>query len=353
MPKELLTHSRLATFRLCPRKHQLRYELGLARETVADCLRLGGAFHDGLDRKNKGANTDDAINQATAGYDSPPEAIDPQKWNIERVTVRNLLAGHCWRYEDDDLDIVASELPYQISLVNPDTGASSRTWDLAGKIDAIVRLPDGRLAVLEYKTVGYDIGPDSDYWLRLRGDSQISMYMIAAMTLGHGVVVVLYDATRKPTIRPCQVPLLDDAGCKIVIDADGVRVYTKQGKPRQTGSKADGWELQSRTETSEEFGERLLADIGERPDYYYQRREVPRMADDLRECQYELWQQSQAIIEARRHGRWFRNVSYYTCPHCEFAGICLNNVHVGPDEMPSGFTKLPTVHPELEGLLDE
>jgi len=34
---------------------------------------------------------------------------------------------------------------------------------------------------------------------------------------------VLYDVTRKPEISPKQIPVLDDAGLKIVTDADGNR----------------------------------------------------------------------------------------------------------------------------------
>jgi hypothetical protein len=41
-------------------------------------------------------------------------------------------------------------------------------------------MADGRLAVLECNTAGEDVGPDSDCWLRLRYDGQISLYFLAA-----------------------------------------------------------------------------------------------------------------------------------------------------------------------------
>lgn len=346
MSSPLLTYSRLATLRACPRKHYLHYEVGLARDTAADYLRLGAAFHLGLERYHAGQEPDVAIGEAVQSYACLPPGVDPYEWDIERETVTQLLAGHFWRYENDELEFMAAEQTFRVPLRNPNTGAVSRTFELAGKIDAIARLPDGRLAVVEYKTAGEDIGPDSDFWLRLRGDAQISTYMLAALALGYDVNTVLYDVTRKPTIRPHQIPLLDDDGQKIVLDATGQRVYTKQGKPRQTGDAASGYVLQTRPETPAEYGERLLADIGARPDYYYQRREVPRMDDDLVECQYELWQQAQQLIEMRRHGRWYRHVTR-ACNQCEFAGLCLNNVQVDPASPPSGFTILTDVHPEL------
>lgn len=346
MTSSLLTYSRLATLRHCPRKHYLRYEVGLARDMAVDYLRLGAAFHRGVECHHIGKTREAAIVEALQPYSSVPPGVDPYDWDIDCQIVRQLLAGHFWRYENDELELVAAEQIFRIPLRNPDTGATSRTFELAGKIDAIVRLPDGRKAVLEYKTAGEDIGPDSDYWLRLRGDAQISTYVLAARSLGHDVGVVLYDVTRKPTIRPCRIPLLDEDGHKIVLSAQGERVYTKQGTPRQTSDTALGYVLQTRPETPAEYGRRLLGDIGERPDYYYQRREVPRMDDDLLEFQYELWQQSQQLLETRRHGRWYRHVTR-DCRQCEFAGLCLNNVRVDPAAPPSGFTILTDVHPEL------
>jgi len=308
-----LTATSTACLRRCPRQHHLRYELGLARIRKAAPLRLGGAYHLGLELYSKGTTAEQAIQQATADYATCPEWADPVEWAVECETVKTLLAGHFWRYGQDDIEFVAVEGSFEIPLVNPDTGAPSRTFSLAGKIDAIVKLPDGRLAVLEYKTAGEDIAPDSEYWLRLRCDGQISLYVLAARAMGYDVATVLYDVTRKPTIRLRQ------------------------------------------KETPEAFGQRLLADIGERPDFYYQRREVPRLEDDLAQFQAELWQQGQYLVELRRRAArlddpsaaHFRNVGRLTCGYCDFADLCLTGVRVDPTNPPAGYQVLPDVNPEL------
>ncbi len=300
-----LTATRLATLRACPRQHYYRYELGLSRIKDAAALRLGSAFHAGLEARNKGASAEDAIAQATAGYARIPEWSDPVEWAVERETVEALLAGHFWRYEKDDIEIIASEIVFDLPLVNPDSGAKSRTFCLAGKIDGIAELADQRVAVLEYKTCSEDIGPDSDYWLRLRCDLQISQYVLAARAIGYDIATVLYDVTRKPTIRL------------------------------------------RKEETPEEFGERLLQDIGDRPDYYYQRREIPRLEDNLIEFQSELWQQATQLIESRYRERWFRNVSRMTCSMCQFSELCFQRIQVNPDAPPAGYEILSDVHPEL------
>jgi hypothetical protein len=312
----LLTATRMSTLRACPRRHYLRYELGLARVRQDAPLRLGAAFHCGLESRNRGMDAPAAMAEARAGYDIVPDWADPTDWAVERETLAQLLAGHFWRYENDNLEILAAERTFELPLSNPDTGKSSRAFVLAGKIDAIVKLPDGRLAVLEYKTAGEDIGPDAEYWLRLRCDPQISLYLLAARAMGFDVAMVLYDVTRKPSIRLRQ------------------------------------------NETPEQFGQRLLDDIAQRPDFYFARREVPRLEDDLAEYQAEVWQQAQQLLEIRRRaGRlgdpsraWFRNAGRFTCGYCDFAQLCLNSVRVQPGSpAPCGFQLLADPNPELDG----
>jgi len=306
--RDLLTSTRLSTLRRCPRQHYFRYELGLSRTRTAGALRMGAAFHYGREQYNNGVDAAEAIERATASYQTTPDWADPVAWRVECEVVRQLLTGHFWRYENDDVEILEVERAFEIPLINPHTGRRSRAFMLAGKIDAIARLADGRLAVLEYKTCGEDIGPDSAYWLRLRCDPQISHYVLAARAIGYDVATVLYDVTRKPTIRP-------------------------RNKPRP--------------ETPEQYGVRLLKDIGVRPDYYFQRREVPSLEDELAAFQLELWQQAKQLLDARRHGRWFRNVQRFTCGTCEFSDLCLNAVRATPGVAPSGFHILANVHPEL------
>ena len=342
-----LTASRLSSLRKCPRQHYYRYELGLSRVRDAAALRFGAAYHVGLELFNSGKSADEAIATATAGYATCPGWADPTEWAVECEKIRQLLAGYFWRYENDDIEILSAEQVFETSLLNPVTSSASRTFSLAGKIDALVRLAPSRLAVLEYKTTGEDIGPNSEYWLRLRCDPQISQYILGARALGHDTATVIYDVTRKPTIQPKQIPLLDDKGNKIVLDADGRRVINPNGKPRQSADKEKGYTLQTRPETPQEYGQRLLEDIGDRPDFYYARREVPRLEDELQEFQLELWQQARQLREAQRHGRWFRNVGKMTCDYCQFSDLCLQGIHVEPDKPPAGYEILADVHAEL------
>ena len=364
-PTRLTSTSRSAAGK-CLRLYFYRYVLKLSRVRSATPLRLGSAMHKGQELKNRGAAPEAAIAGATADYATCPDWADPVEWAVECQTVRALLAGHFWRYSQDNVQFLAVEQSFEIPLKNPDTGAVSRRFTLAGKMDGIVSLQDGRAADLEYKNVGEDIAPGGPFWQRLRFDGQISMYVLAARALGHDVSTVLYDVTRKPTIQPRQIPLLDDQGRKIVLDAGGQRVLRQNilkngqpgkghGEPMQGANAEKGWVLQVRPETPEEYGQRVLADIENNCEQYFQRREVPRLEDELTEYRAELWQQSQHLMELHRRAAklpdparaHFRNVSKMTCGQCEFSNICLNGLRVDPACPPAGYQVLQDVHPEL------
>jgi hypothetical protein len=220
---------------------------------------------------------------------------------------------------------------------------------MAGKIDGIVQFPDGRVAVDETKTTGQPIDDAADYWLKLRIDEQITRYMYAARQLGYDVVVVHYDVIRKPTIKPSQVAVLDNEGLKVVLDNEGKRVFNKNGTPKQSGSTEQGWTLQTRIETADEYGERLSLDISERPTFYFNRKEIVRSDSDIQEFLTEQWQQQKTIAEAEINGRHFRNTG--ACLHpfkCEYFDVCTSGMKPSAENVPQGFKLVDHVHPELE-----
>lgn len=341
MQLTVLTQTSLATFRRCPRQYYYRYELGLIRERTAKPLRFGTAFHAGLESGD--------IEKPASLYDDIPAWANSHDWNTERETLRSLLAGHFWRYQGIDAEIIHAEICWEVPLKNPESGRRSRRYMLAGKIDKIIRLDDGRLAVMEHKTAGEDIGDASDYWPRLRYDAQISAYVYAARERGHDVQTVIYDVTRKPEIAPKLIPVLDSNGCKIVEDAAGERIYNKNGKPRESASTADGWTVRSERETPEVFGARLLEDIGERPELYYARREIPRLQRDLDEFAAECWMQSQQLDQAKKNASWYRSVSAMNCRNCSYKDICLGGIEVNFSSLPPGYVITSEIHGELSG----
>jgi len=163
--------------------------------------------------------------------------------------------------------------------------------------------------------------------------------------------------TKKPSISPLSaIPVLDEHGLRIVRGPGGERVFKKDGSPRETADKEKGFTLETRPESAEQYGDRLVADTQERPDFYYARREVPVLDQDLEEFKVQRYELSKLILALRQAERrtslreqaWPRNVNGMSCQGCEFSGFCLQGVHVDSEHVPAGF-RAGSAHSELSG----
>lgn len=210
-----------------------------------------------------------------------------------------------------------------------------------------------KIYLWETKTAGEDITPGSTFWKRTILDPQLSLYLPALRKLGHDPHGCVYDVLRKPDQRPGTVPLLDENGVKIVFDATGQRVRTKDGKKwRQTGDTALGYVLQSRPETPEEYGARCLEAIAEDPAKFYARGVVVRLEADEREAAQDMWSTASLMRDARRLNMYPRNpdacVSWGR--ECDYLGPCSNTMDLND---PLFFRFEEDIHEELvdEGAL--
>lgn len=335
----LLTASRLKCARQCQRLHHYKYGLGYRPTGDVHALRFGTLVHAGLEAWWK-ATGDARLDAALAAVQG-----EADEW--DRIRAEEILRGYHYRWGAEPYETISVETAFEAELRNPGTGAASRTWRLAGKIDAIVRdLRDGRVLTVEHKTASGDISPGSEYWRRLRIDGQVSIYYEGARALGHDVEGCLYDVLGKPAQQPKAVPLLDDEGRKVVLDEHGERVLTAKGEPRQTGDAAKGYVLQTRQETPEEYRERIREAIASDPISYYQRGEVARLDGEVDEALHDVWQLGRQIREAELASRHPRNPD--ACASwgrtCQFFGVCTGEASL---EDPAHFTRSTEIHPEL------
>lgn len=331
IPLQVLTHSSETTFKTCPRKFYLRYRLGLVPKHDSDALRIGSAYHIGLEAWKLTRDSErslEAVASLYAASPCPPWLTDDE-YHTEFEIAAALVHGYTKQYADDQIvEHIAVELKFDLPIRHPTTGRAHDTLRNQGKIDEIGRLPDGQLALIEHKTAGESIELGSDYWRRCRMDSQISRYYLAAHELGYPVSTVVYDVARKPLIRPKGIAKADRAS----------GIYF--GIPLPAGCER---------ETPDLFGARLRADIAERPDHYYQRAEIPRLESDLADFQAEQWQIAQQIMSGERHGRFYRNTSACTSPYrCTYFDVCSTHSLESLNETtPDGFKRAGVLHPEL------
>jgi hypothetical protein len=341
---QLLTVSRVKTWRRCARLHELEYNRGYRPVAREDVLVLGSAVHVGLEAwwEALADPTADPLEAALAAVAGQLEDA------YEQARAEVLLEGYHHRWLGAGLEPLLVEAEYRAPLVNPQGQGVSRTFELAGKIDVIAREPSGRLVLLEHKTAGVDITIGSDYWKRLRMDDQVSSYFEGAAALGYQVEACLYDVLGKPALRPAQIPLVDEQGAKIVLDASsGTRIRTKDGKKwRETGDSAAGYMLQTRPESPEEFRARLREAVAAEPDRYFARGEIVRLEQDLAAHRLDTWETANAIRYSQRLQLAPRNADACTAygRTCAFFSSCCNEEsHEGNPK----FQKLDFPHTEL------
>ena len=210
-----------------------------------------------------------------------------------------------------------------------------------------------KVYLFETKTTSEDLIFGSTFWKRTILDPQLSLYLPAIRKLGHDPHGCIYDVLRKPGQLPSTVPTLDENQLKIVLDAAGQRVRTKDGKKwRQTGDADAGYVLQSRPETPEEYGQRCLEAIAENPSKYYARGVVVRLEADEREAAQDMWNTASLMRDARRLNMYARNVDSCVSwgSECDYLNPCSG---MGDLNDPLFFRFEEDIHEELaeEGAL--
>ena len=259
--------------------------------------------------------------------------LDAAPFDHEVAKAKALIIGYNlqWSEKYAAYAVVAAEEEFRFPLINPDTEGMSKTFDEAGKIDLVLRhKASGRHVLVEHKTTSDSIEPGSDYWDKLAMDTQCSKYILAWRQRGHDIGNLLYDVIHKPGSRPRQIPTLDEDGKKIVLDASGERVKTKDGKKwRESGDTELGYVLQTTQETPEQYFERLKSEIEADPSRYFAQREVPRFDSDLLEYMSDAWALSQQILIYRRANLWPRNPAACSAfGTCEFFDLCAGRASV-------------------------
>jgi len=321
----VLTNSEVRTFRRCARERHLSYGLGYRSASTPDVVRFGNLIHLGMEAwwlADDGLRLDAALRVMSEHSDD----------EFELARARMLMTGYDSRYRDEPYAVLAVECEFSVPLVNPETGAPSRTYELAGKIDVIVRdLRDGLVYLVEHKTTSLDHSAGTDYWKILHVDSQISTYYAGAKALGYDVAGCVYDVLTRPAQRPLKATPVD------------ARKFTKQGRLYANQRDTD--------ETVEQFELRLLEAIATEPDHYYHRGTVVRLQAEEREAAFDVWQMARLIREADLAGRHPRNVD--SCIRysraCVFLPVCTGTASLDDTTL---YRRAERTHEELSPKIE-
>lgn len=340
--KEPITISEMGTFQRCPRLYYLRYVKLWAPERMADELYFGTAWHAAMEARNGGATYEQALEVALSLKGNEVS-------ELLAAQLSGLLAGYYARYGARGAD--GLQLYSEVAFTVPIAG--TRKFAAAGKIDGLGMAADGVYVLHEYKTTNEDI-TDDDFWLRTQYNIQLYQYVEAARRHGWNIGRIIYDVTRKPTIRPREkVATLDENGLKVVNDMIGNRVYKRDGSPKQTADSDKGEVVVYHAETMDEYSQRVLDDTLATPEAYFQRREVSVLDGELDEyvrtrltfVKNLLFLRALSKKCARPEDAYQRHCTSMNCKRCEMRWSCLGLREC--DELPAGFRVKSAKHEEL------
>lgn len=327
-----LSHSRAEVVDSCLRKYYYRYRNGIYKEQFIEPLYFGDLVHRFIERVRMGGDIISGLNLIAS------DLTYQQNYPDESVRIRHAAGGTALAYYqnyEDDVTYHAVEQKFDLQ-----TRGGTR---VIGFFDGIVER-DGQLYIMEHKTTNQDISkPDAPYWQRLAMDRQITLYLWAAKQLGLDVSGVMYDVIRKPNIDYKLTPNLDKDGLKIVIDADGERVMTKAGTPRQTASDKDGYVVQKTPETPWQLLWRVFEEMYCSPGWYFKRKIITRPDAQVADIERELDHYSGLEDLCVRNDYWPKNVQ--SCHigksmQCEYLPLCFSNYRPEVDPLPPEFVKM-------------
>jgi hypothetical protein len=383
-----LSASANADYLACQRRYELAYLYDLTADRDKDSLRVGStwhACHEVLEHR-AGAVCPDCRRHEEIRPDCPvcggtgyvlPDPMDRvarylsqayaavpdnklrDEWETERVVLLYSLSGHRWLYaaEEGRWEVIAPEVKFEVPVINPATGRKTPKVVFVGKIDRLVRdRATGLVYVWERKSTSHSIKSE-DYWTGLTQGDQISGYLYGGryaqacgMLKPYGIMPedppiqgAVVDVWKKPEIAPKRISKADLKTLAETGEYCGTQISP-------AGAWIGGPCLSDVTtiETPELFGARLLQDIAERPEFYFQRREVSRTNLELERFQLRLFHLAKQIRMVEKGGLWCQNLqSCQTKWRCEFLSLCQSGVQVTPGRAPTGYRLR---HPRAEEM---
>jgi len=361
MPKKThLSASALQAFKACPKRYYGAYVQGIRKIEDSEAQRIGTNWHS---IQEIAGDMDAVVALLNERYGDLPPHMDKEAMEIERIKLLYTLTGYNWHYQNDDLEVIATEIPFEISVVNPETGRALPNVVNRGKIDKLIRL-NGQVFVLDHKSTSNSVDPDSRLWKKLNLDTQMSNYVYAARRLQKEgklfeqcdiastdapIAGAYYDCWHKPGISPKKLSQADSE--KFVETGEYCdQKFTVLWPPEEVGGglRVNGVHTDIEPgkkegtfairETPEMYGARLLADIVERPDFYFGRRELTKIDVQMERFEWELYNIYQTIKDMKRTGHWYGDESQCEATFsCDFIPYCYENKEITVEDMPEGF----------------
>lgn len=287
-----ISYSMLSAWLACRERAKLHYQMGLRKKADrAEARDIGSEFHEGLDlfytrlREEGRVVTPEAISHFYASrfekheeaMRDAPDGVDQLRSLSHAIQISEpMLRGYVDRWAEVDQD---REWPIsEGEFVVPAPGKwGEEGVVLHGYWDGVFVNKAGETWVFETKTKSR-ISEAS--MVRLPLDLQLAVYHHAAEHyLGHPAVGSVYNIVMRPQLR------------------------------QKKGRKKD----RSDAETDKQFRQRVIDDINDRQEHYFQRFEIPMEPDEIKDGRNQLIEIIGEFMEWQRG----RRPTYRTSHSCE------------------------------------
>lgn len=295
---EPVTYTALQTFKNCRRRFNWRYVKELVPLRQDEALFFGTLIHNCLEIWH-GARSRDAVHAYLANC---------QASKTDLFSAAAMMDAYIREYAVERWSVVALEKAFVATIVNPATGAASRSFEMRGKVDGIV-CEDGRNYILEHKTASRI---DAAYLERLWTDFQSKIYAhFIAQSLGIKIHGVEYNVLTKARLTQ-RVGETEEAFQER---------YAAACAANKSGKSTAKREL---PESDADFRARL-DEFYARPGTFHRER-LYFSKDDFDELRNELWELTQQLIHARNRNAYYANSSqcFSWGKPCPYWKLCSN-----------------------------
>ena len=297
------TYSMWSLFRNCRKAVDWRYIQQLVPFTRDRNLHFGSLIHECL----QAWHTRRDLTEVVALIDRlcPNRLQDEDQLRDWHLAIA-MMTAYAGRYAAEDFEVIALEKTFEGPITNPATGAASRSFVLSGKVDGIVRI-GADYFLLEHKTAAQ---LNEDYLERLWTDFQITIYAhYVEQTMGIPITGILYNVLVKAKLQQSKGETEEEFQTRRA----ELLVKSKTGK--STAKRR-------MPETDEEFQQRLAEKYTE-PTIFH--REMLYLSKDRFDIlRSELWELTQAFLDARRRDVFYQNTAFcfnYQRP-CAYFALC-------------------------------
>ena len=219
-----------------------------------------------------------------------------------------MMIAYMERYREDDFEIIANEYEFNGAIRNPRTGAESKTFMLAGKVDGVIKTSQG-LFLIEHKTTSRLMDDPED---KLWEDTQVGIYVSYLRDLGYDIIGVIYNELLK---------------CSLI---------QKKGESEERYQERYA-DLCAKSKTSQSTAKRQLPESDE--DYAVRVREWCQSENRFQRSvlylsnkqidlvRLDIWGMTQQFLDARRRDDWFCNRESCNTFYgdCEYRRYCQSN----------------------------